>query len=138
MRVYLPASVDDLRRLHGDGELLVSGVGYAATRRLAADLDGLGDEETEFALTSAAAEASLSDLADAGLSSGRRIVVVAEVAERVVAEREDAPGVVGIVEPVRLSEIAAILMDSSDVDTVVGSDDDLGWYATQELATLLA
>lgn len=138
MRVYLPATIEDLRSLHDSGAVSITGTGYAATSRLAHDLEGLSDEETEFALTSAAAEASLAALGDGGATSGRRIVLVGEISDGSVVERDDAAGVVSLSEPMRLSDVAAILMDSVDVDVVLGSDDDLGWYATQELGLLLA
>lgn len=138
MRVYLPSVLAELEVLAGEGSLPDNRLGYAQTTRLSRDLEGLGPEETEFALTSAAAEASLDMLADSGAERGRRVVVVADVSLDGVVESADAPGVVTVVARVPLSVIDAILVDTADVDVAVGSDDDLGWYATQELASLLA
>jgi hypothetical protein len=138
MRVYIPSTLDELRELDDQSTLPTDAVGYAATTQLADDLDGLGPEETEFALTSAAAEASLERMADSGHERGRRVVIVAEIPSSPVVERLDLPGVVYIDRPVELSQVDAILMDTADVDIAVGSDDDLGWYATQELGYLLA
>ena len=137
MRVYIPGTLATLRILADGGSLPGEPIAYAATARLQHELDGLGPEETEFALTSAAAEASLEQLADDGDERGRRVVIVAEVGTGVV-ERLDAPGVVTVSTVVRLSEVDAILVDTAEVEVAVGSDDDLGWYATQELASLLA
>jgi hypothetical protein len=138
-RTYLPTTHAGLRELEETGRLQV-GVGYAATARLAAELDGLGDEETEFALSTAAAEASLDLLGDAGAERGRRVVVVADLDDAVLTEHVDAPGVLDVAGHVPLSAVDAILVDTTEVDVVTGDDSDrpLGWFATQELPDLLA
>lgn len=79
-------------------------------RFLAAD----DDEESEYAALEAAARAS----ADAGAE--RRVVVVAEVA--------DPDAAFG------LDRVVAVHADTSADH---GPDDDLGWYATQEIADLI-
>ena len=67
MRVYLPEHAGGAARCSADGgRRSPATVGYAATAGLPGELGGLGDEETEFALTSAAAEASLELLGDGG------------------------------------------------------------------------
>jgi len=138
-RTYLPTTMSGLRELDRTAHLATD-VGYAATARLRTELDGLGDEETEFALATAAAEASLDLLADAGEDRGRRVVVVADLGEAALREHADAPGVLTVAEPVPLSAVDAILVDTTDIDVVTGDDSDraLGWFATQELPDLLA
>lgn len=63
MRVYVPASPDDLRRLHEDGRLPAAAdrVAFAVTAWAVAELGATGpeDEEAEFAVLSAAAEESV-------------------------------------------------------------------------------
>src|SRR5690606_21550502 len=91
--------------------------GYAATSRLAADYPDAGDEELEYAAMQAAAEDCVGDTA---------IVIAADLS---AAEVEDA-GVVAISDALTLSEVASFHVG----DTA----DDLAWYATQELADLIA
>jgi hypothetical protein len=110
MRVYLPTTLAGLARLRDDGELSAS-----TPRYLAAD----EAEEAEYAaLMSAAADsAALLD------GPGRRVVVVAEVA--------DADGAVA------LRDVVAVHADPQDRPADADPDDDLGWYATQEIGGLL-
>lgn len=138
-RIYLPTTHAGLGELDRTGVLRVD-LGYATTARLRVELDGLGAEETEFALAMAAAEASLDLIADAGDARGRRVVVVADLADGALAENADAAGVLVVSEPVPLSAVDAILVDTTDIDVVAGDESDraLGWFATQELRDLLA
>ena len=107
-RVYVPTTLAGLARLREDREL------PASAERYVADGDG---EEQEYAALVAAAEDSAA-LLD---GPGRRVVVVAELT--------DPDGAV----PLR--DVVAI-----HADEAAGADaeDDLGWYATQEIDALLA
>lgn len=117
MRVYLAASVGDLEALRR-GETLTAATGYAATERLAAEHPDADDDELAYAAMMAAAGDS---------RGGRRIVVSVDVA---ADEGADA-GVVGVPESVRFSDVVSFHVGATD------ADDDLGWYATQELPDLL-
>jgi hypothetical protein len=110
-RVYVPTTVAGLARLQADGSL------PASVERYAAEGDS---EELEYAALMAAA-ADAADLLD---GPGRRVVVVAELA--------DPDGVV----PLR--DVVAVHADPVDRPVGADRDEDLGWYATQEIGSLLS
>jgi hypothetical protein len=109
-RVYLPTTPAGLARLRDDGSLPASEERYVA--------DGDTEEQEYAALMAAAADS-------AGLldGPGRRVVVVAEVA--------DPDGVV----PLR--DVVAVHADPEDRPAGADPDEDLGWFATQEIDQLL-
>lgn len=112
-RVYYPATLDHLATYVEAGELRsVEGVAC-----------GSDDEPAEYAALMQAAEESQRLLG----GSGRRVVVVADLAD---ADDPDA----GV--PFRL--VVAVHADSADRPVDADPDEDLGWYATQEIADLLA
>jgi hypothetical protein len=109
-RLYVPATLVSL------AELTRAGVLDAAEAFVASD----ESEEAEYDALMAAAEAS-ADLAtglDAGLR--RRVVVVAEVSG----------------EPLTISPADVVAVHADPVDDA-DPDDDLGWYAPQEIPALL-
>lgn len=110
MRIYVPATLDLLRRYDAAGEVPAAAERYVAPGE---------DEESEYAALEAAA-ADSGDLLD---GPGRRVVLVAEVA--------DADAVV----PLR--ELVAVHVDTEDVDPSSGRLPELGWFATQEIPALL-
>ena len=110
MRVYLPTTLAGLARLRRDGALPASAERYVA--------DGDAEDAEYAALMAAAADAA----ALLG-GPGRRVVVVAEVA--------DPDGVVP------LSDVVAVHADPEDRPAGADPDEDLGWYATQEIDALL-
>jgi hypothetical protein len=107
-RLYLPATLATLAE-------------YAERGEIPADVDGLTSpdetEDGEYATLMEAAAASRA-LLD---GPGRRVVLVAEVEHRG--------------RPVPLDRVVAV-----HVDTVDGAaeDDDLAWYATQEIPDLIS
>ena len=107
IRVYLPLTLSSLADAHRSGV-----VPTAAERFVAAD----EDEQSEYDALMAAADAS------AGLldGPGRRVVLVAEVA--------DADGTIS------MDDVVACHVDLEDD---ADPDDDLGWFATQEIPDLL-
>ena len=111
MRIYLPTTMAGLARLRDDGSLPASADRYVA--------DG-DSEEQEYAALMAAAVDSAELLAGAG----RRVVVVADVA--------DPDG------EVSLRDVVALHADPADRPADADPDEDLGWYATQEIDTVLA
>ena len=116
-RVYVPATVADLRSLEAGDAIAISSA-YAATPALAAEYPDADEEELEFAAMMAAAEDCAGDTA---------VVVAADV------DATDA-SVAGVVEPVGalfIDRVASFHVGSADAD-------ELGWYATQELADLIA
>jgi hypothetical protein len=113
-RLYLPATPVSLAELD-------AGSGLDATEAyVAAD----ESEEAEYAALVAAAEVSAALVS--GLAEGlrRRVVVVADV--------PGEPATIGI------ADVVAVHADPADVgDGGADPDDDLGWYATQEIPDLI-
>ena len=110
MRIYVPTTLAGLARLRDDGSLPASAERYVA--------DGDGEDQEYAALVAAAVDA-----AALLAGPGRRVVVVADVAE--------PDGVVP------LSEVVAVHADPEDRPAGADPEDDLGWYATQEIDALL-
>jgi hypothetical protein len=133
IRVYLPATLPALARLHGTGELAVP-LGYAATP----DPD---DEELSYAAYRLAAEASVRLLrADPG-APPRRVVISADL-----PAEPGGGGVVRLTGPVPRSAVAAVHVDGTEAepevaDAIAGHDDavdrELEWYDVSELPQLL-
>ena len=115
-RLYLPATLESLAHLQGGG-VLDTAEAFAAPD---------DSEEAEYAALVAAAEASGALVSDLGPGLRRRVVVVADVAE--LADLSGGPATI------TLADVAAVHADPAD-DT--DPDDDLGWYATQEIPTLI-
>ena len=109
-RAYLPATLPLLADWHAAGEI------PAVAERIHADG---ADEESEYDALMAAAVAS------AGLqpAGGRRVVVVAETA---------SPG-----GPIRFRDVVAVHCDTVDRAADADADDDLAWFATQEIPDLI-
>jgi hypothetical protein len=108
-RVYVPATLALLAEWHAAGTI------PAGTVRV---LAAAGDDESEYdALMTAAAES-------AALSApgGRRVVVAADA---------DATG------PIAMPDVAAVHCDTADRGLDADPDDDLAWFATQEIPDLL-
>ena len=113
MRVYLPATLEQLARWHADGEVPAD-----VEPVLASD----DSEDSEYLALLTAADLSAAQLD----GPGRRVVVVAEVG--------DGSG------PVPISRVVAVHADTEDVTgDVAGAEDapDLGWFATQEIGDLI-
>lgn len=113
MRVYLPSTLALLAEAHAAGETVVG------DDVVVADDDS---EDAEYAALMTAA-----DLSTALLDGpGRRVVVVAEL------DREPEPG-----WTVPLKRVVAVHADTEDRPADADPDDDLGWFATQEIPDLL-
>jgi hypothetical protein len=136
VRVYLPTTPAGLRELAGVGSSPGRREGYAATAAVRAELAGCSDEELEFALAAAAAEASAQEQLDGGRRFGRRIVLVLEVPDTAAMTLDDQAGLIRV-EGVGTEALEAIMADPNDIE-LSGADDVLAWYAVQELADLLA
>jgi hypothetical protein len=115
-RVYVPATLPLLAALAGVGSL-----------RLGDDVVIAPDdsEDAEYDALMTAAETSAGLAAELGAGEQRRVVVVAEVTE--------------VGDSVSLSEVVAVHADAVDLPAGAEPDDleELGWYATQEIAELL-
>lgn len=163
MRVYLPATTAVLAQLLADGELGPAPLtGFAVTPALREWYRDDDIEALEYAAMTEAARASLRLLAVDPGSARRRVVLAADAAEPDVAVRDDLDrGVVRLTKPVPMRSIAAVHVDDEDAEPSVAAaaqavdaadlgdetaqdavDDaegfELAWYATQEIASLLA
>ena len=113
MRVYLPTTLDRLAQQHADGAVVVP------DDVVLADDDS---EDAEYAALMTAADASSALLA----GPGRRVVVVAEL------EKEPEPG-----WTVPFKRVVAVHADLADRPADADPDEDLAWFATQEIPDLL-
>jgi hypothetical protein len=109
-RLYLPATPISLAELDG-GSVLDTAEAFVAADE---------SEESEYDALVAAAESSAALVSGLGDGLRRRIVIVAEV-----------PG-----EPVSIG-IADVVAVHADPEDDAVADDDLGWYATQEIPDLI-
>ncbi len=109
-RLYLPATLVSLAELDA-GSVLETAEAFVADDE---------SEEAEYAALVAAAESSAALVAGLGDGFRRRVVVVADV-----------PG-----EPDEVG-IADVVAVHADPDDDARPDDDLGWYAAQEIADLV-
>lgn len=163
MRVYIPATSTILRQLADQGELATMPLtAFAVTPGLREWYVDDDLEELEYAASSEAARASLRLLSVDSDAVPRRVVIAADVADAIAEIRDDLDrGVVRISGPVPLSSCASVHSDDADAEQVVSRamslidaadvgdptaeeavDDtegfELSWYATQEIAALLA
>jgi hypothetical protein len=163
MRVYLPGTTRSLRALVDDGQLGPAPLtGFAVTPQLREWYVAGAIEELEYAALLDAARGSLRLLDEDMAAPRRRVVVAAEVPDELVRARPDLDrAVVRLTEPVPLRAVAAVHVDGPDAERAVqaaanavleadlGDDDarflldeaeghELLWYASQEIAALLA
>lgn len=144
MRIYLPATFTVLAAALADGGFRDAPyTAYAVTPELRAALGTDDEEELEYAAMGAAAEESARLLAASPDTPARRVVVAAEVPDRVVrpAAAPDAPARVRVETEVPLKRVASAHVDDAaaapDVAAGRAEDHELLWYATQELRHLL-
>jgi len=110
IRAYLPTTIALLAEQHANGEVVVTDEVVVATD---------DDEESEYDALMTAAESSAARLS----GPGRRVVVVAEL------DKAPEPG-----WTIPLKRIVAVHADTEDG---ADPDDDLAWFATQEIPFLL-
>ncbi len=114
MRIYQPSTIALLGEQHQAGAVVVTEAFVVAE-------DDSEDAEYAALMTAAAESAAL--LLGA---PGRRVVVVAEVGT------EPAPG-----EAVALREVVAVHADTAERPADADPDEDLAWFATQEIGYLV-
>ena len=132
LRVYVPLTSSMLATLVADGRLPGPLRAHAVTAALRSELPGADDEELEYAATYAAADDSwdLRTQADAP----RRFVLAADVAE--VSPLEEDITTVQVDADVAMTDVAAVHCDPADM-TYDQLEDELAWFATQEIAGLV-
>lgn len=160
MRVYLPSTLTRLQELLDEGAVTSAPLpGFAVTDDVRAFYDEGDDEELEYLALDLAAAASVR-LLDADPSAvRRRVVVVVESARVETAPRVDRSAV-RVLADVAMRDVKAVHVDdpaavpdvTAAADALVAADlgsepsqliveeaagHELGWYATQEIGTLL-
>lgn len=163
MRVYVPATITDLRALVADAVLGPAPItAFAVTPGLREWYLDDDAEELEYAASVEAARASLRLLDSDEQAPRRRVVIAADVPDAQVEVHDDIDrGVVRVLAAVPLAAIASVHVDDAEAEAVValaaeaviaadlgdnGSQErvddaegfELSWYATQELETLLS
>ncbi len=154
-RVYVPSTLGRLRGIvTADGIGPAPFVAHAVTDAVRVAYADGGDEEWEYAASTAAAQSSLGMLHDD--EPARRVVVAVDVPSARAAGTVD-PTVVEVDDVVPFRRIAAVLADAEDAEAdvaaardalVAGSEDaeelgercldhELGWWAAQEIGDLL-
>ena len=160
MRVYIPATVPLLQSLLDHDQLMpVNGTAFALTPALREAYATGDSEELEYAAMADAARASIRLLAADPDAPPRRAVISADV-EGAQPRPDLDIAVVRVSAPVPMSAIAAVHVDTSeaehavraatgvidradlgddDAEFTVGTADDqeLAWYAPQEVTFLL-
>ncbi|WP_456847249.1 DUF6912 family protein [Cellulomonas sp. P5_C6] len=147
MRIYLPASLDQLDPAAGP---LSARRAHAVTPALRALFPDEDDEGLEFAAQLAAADDSLEHLATHRDAPQLRLVVSVDVADsdiEPVTDDEDVPSAIELVRSVEQSDVICVHVDepgaASDVVLAAGGDEaavdrlderDLLWYDASELA----
>ena len=116
MRLYVPATLDLLARWHAAGEVPVADPGTLGAFEAPDD-----SEEGEYAALMSAADVS----AELVAGPGRRVVLVVET------------GSSGTSEPVPARDWQAVHADPADRPMGADPDEDLGWFATQEIPDLI-
>jgi hypothetical protein len=161
MRVYVPATANDLRGLLAAGRLPAGLTAFAVTPGLRDWYLDEDEEELEYAALLEAARASLRRLDDQPSAPRRRAVVALDATEPSVEVRDDLDrGVVRLQAEVPLADIASVHVDDAEAQDAVSEaarsivradlgdeqaqervDDaegfELSWYATQEIEALL-
>jgi len=129
-RVYVPATSGLLAVLRDEGRLSGPVRAHAVTDALRSAWPEADEESLEYAATMAAAAGSAA--LRAAEDRPRRYVVAADVPGIAPVAGED-PTLVEVAADVVLKRVASILADTEDDPD---EDDDLAWYATQELPYL--
>lgn len=114
MRLYVPATLDLLGRWHAAGEVPAADPGLLAAFEAPDD-----SEEGEYVALMSAADESAQLLA----GPGRRVVLVVEA-------RSEG-------QPVRARDWQAVHADVVERPADADPDEDLGWFATQEIPDLV-
>ena len=154
-RVYVPSTLGRLRSIvTSDGIGPAPFAAHAVTPALREAYADGGDEEWEYAASTAAAQSSLALLHED--DTPRRVVVAVDVESSRPADPDD-PTVVQVDDVVPMRHVAAVLADTEDAEDAVTAardalleggdgaealterclDHELAWWATQEIGDLL-
>ena len=153
-RVYVPTTLTRLRAVvTADGIGPAPFVGHAVTPGVREGLPDVGEEEWEYAASTAAAQSSLAMLEDD--EPARRVVIAVDVPSARPAGTVD-PTVVEVDDVVPFRRVGAVLVDAAEAEPDVAAardavgtpdaedlaerclDHELGWWAAQEIGDLLS
>ena len=156
VRVYVPTTMTGLRQLvQADGVGPAPFLAHAVTDAVRNELADAGEEDWEYAASTAAAQSSLAMLHED--DPARRVVIAVDVPSARPAGTED-PTVVEVDDVVPFRLVGAVLADAADAEDHVAAardalaagatdadrladrclDHELGWWAAQEIGDLLA
>ena len=133
-RIYDPLTSQTLARLVAEGRRDGPLRAHAVTDALRAEWADGDEESWEYAALMAAA--ATSDRMRGGADAPRRFVVAADVPSAAPVPGED-PTLVDVAADVPWKNVAAAHVDTHDRDADADEDDDLAWFATQEIPHLL-
>lgn len=138
MRVYVPATVEDLLALHSSGQVRCP-VAFTVTEALAAAYGPGEEDEYEHSAMCAAAAASR---AQQGSQNWRRVVLTVEIPDdkqNNVVVIDATQGELTLKSEVTLPSVVAIHIDEAQRSDELTDDDaaDLQWFAAQELGHLI-
>lgn len=139
VRVYLPVLDADLAQLQG-GALPGPRGGHAVTAELARAWPGVQDEELDYHVLAVSADDAYDLLRASAQARRRRAVVVADVPDAAVRPGPSTPETattVQVLADVRADQVVAVYVDQTGPADDLLPDQELLWYAPQELADLL-
>lgn len=135
VRVYVPLTSSGLAALVAEGRLDGPLRAHAVTDTLRQVWAGADDEELEYAALVAAGDASWA--ARGPGDRPRRHVVAADVPAVADVGDPGDPSAVDVAADVPWKRIASAHVDTDDQPEGETPDDDLAWFATQEVAGLV-
>ena len=135
VRVYVPLTSTGLAALVADGRIAGPFRAHAVTDALRAEWSDGDDDGWEYAALMAAAGTSAQLRGDG--DAPRRYVVAADV-PAVVPVPGDDPTLVDVAADVPWKNVASAHVDTADWgEPGVDEDDELAWFATQEIRDLV-
>jgi hypothetical protein len=126
MRGYLALTPDELAQLLGDGEISIE-TAFVPTGQFKSINPELGEEESEYILSLLAAEDSISYQGD--LANFSFVLAVDLEASQIGQESEVE---VNLTSPIKFSQADCLFVGDAKAD-----NDELNWYAAQEIAVEL-
>lgn len=132
MLVYFPGTDENLRQLLEENQTSLTH-GWAVTEALRSVDKSLTDDDLEYHVTYSAADHCL----QMPQFSGRRIVIAVDV-DKAAAVDDPGPGEIRVEVPISLELIDAFYVDVPDADGNFDHDEELAWFARQEISDLIA
>lgn len=135
VRVYVPLSGSELAELAAEGRLAGPRVVHAVTEELRSAWPEAEQDDWEWAAMLAAGEDSWARRT--ATDRPRRTVVAADVAEVSELPEAESATAVRITADLVLKRVASVHVDTQNVTGTPDFEEDLAWFAVQELPHLL-